>query len=259
MNKTLNSKYAIVRGVAGTYDKCVKPGARKQEIDVELAIEQHNAYCAILENMGLELMKIPADGRFPDCCFAEDPGIIFGQKAVISRMKTASRAGETTSIKKALSIHKKIFEIRAPGTIDGGDVLKAGNRVYIGLSKRTNLSAIRQVESFISKDGYEIIPVKIRNTLHLKTVCTHIGNNCMVIAPGHFDDGIFADYDIIRVPKNESYSANCLAINGKVIIPRGFPKTKALIENKGFKTIQAGMSEFEKGGGSLTCLSIVYN
>ena len=272
-------KYAIVRDVATTYDKCVKPAGSITPIDVPLAQAQHRAYCNVLKKSGLKLIRIPADDRFPDCCFVEDPAIVIGDTAIISRLGVKSRRGEEMAVRNTLARYKTIRWIKPPGTIEGGDVLQIGRNIYIGLSERTNLSAIRQVKAIAAEHRYEVIPVRVKGMIHLKTGCTYLGNNCVTLVKGpaqpdgrsggQLDEKSFAGYKRIIIPKLESYSANCLSINGRVLIPKGYPRTRQLIKNnarltgcevgQGFKIIELDMSEFRKGGGSLTCLSLLFS
>lgn len=251
-------KYAIIRGVPNTYEKCITSRTFENKIHAELAREQHMQYCEILEQLGLTLIIIQPDDRFPDCCFVEDPAIVIGEIAILSRMGAKSRIGEEIQVGNTLSKYKEVHQIKPPGTIDGGDVLRIDEKVYIGLSERTNHFAIQQVHTIISDYGYRVIPVKIRNILHLKSACTYIGNNYIVMFPGHFDDRIFSEYDKIIIGEREAHSANCLSVNGKVLVQKGYPHTKSLIENEGFETVEIEISEFRKGGGSLTCLSIIF-
>ncbi|MFB0508178.1 MAG: dimethylarginine dimethylaminohydrolase family protein [Thermodesulfobacteriota bacterium] len=251
-------KYAIIRGVPNTYDRCIKSHKVENEISVELAKEQHTRYCEILEQLGLTLIFIDPDDRFPDCCFIEDPAIVIGDTAIISRMAAKARVGEEIEVRNTLSQYKKVKEIKPPGTLDGGDVLRINEKIYVGVSERTNHFAIQQLRTYLSDYGYGVIPVKIVHILHLKSACTFIGNNYIVMFPGHFDDEIFSEYDRIIIQKGEAHSANCLSVNGKVLVQKGYPNTKKLIEDAGFETVDIEMSEFRKGGGSLTCLSIIF-
>ena len=253
----MEGRYAIVRDVPDTYPKCIRMN-KFEEIDVELAKKQHRMYCETLTNLGLKVIKIPADERYPDCCFVEDTAIVVGNKAIISNMGAPSRAGEEKKVKELLAKYKKIFEITPPATIDGGDVLKIDKNIYIALSERTNEFAIQQMKNFLSKDSYKIIPVKIKGILHLKSVCNRIGNDYVLLAKGYFDDEIFSGYKKIVTPKEETYAANCLSINKKVLIAEGYPHTKKLIEKEGFDVIEMNVSEFKKGDGGLTCLSIIF-
>jgi dimethylargininase len=253
-----SAQFAVVRGVSANYDQCIKPNGLNNRIDLELAREQHRQYSQTLQQLGLTLLKVDADDSLPDCCFVEDTTIIAGATAIINHMQSPSRALETTEVKKLLADYKTKKEILYPGFIDGGDVLKIDNKIYIGISERSNLHAAEQVKAIVSGQGFEVIPVEIKDTLHLKTACTYLGDGCLVMAPGHFDQDIFAGYKKIVVPAEEAYSANCLAVNGKIVVPSGYSRTREYIEKEGFATVEVDISEFRKGNGGLTCLSILF-
>jgi dimethylargininase len=252
------AQYAVVRGVSRNYERCIQENGVNNRIDLQLAGEQHQRYCQTLQQLGLTLIKVDADDNLPDCCFVEDTAIIAGETTIITRMQAPSRALETIEVKKLLANYKTTKEILPPGFIDGGDVLRINKKIYIGISERTNREAVEQVRALVAKEGYEVIPVEIKGTLHLKTVCTYLGEGVMVIASGHFEQNVFAGYKKITVPGEEAYSANCLAVNGKVIVPGGYPRTREYIEKEGFKTVEVDISEFRKGNGGLTCLSIIF-
>ena len=252
-------EFAIVRGIPDTFQDCVTMSHGTPQINIELARQQHEAYCKTLEQLGLKLIKIAADNALPDCCFTEDTAIIFGDLAIITNPGTPSRVAETVEMEKTLTSLKKMYHLSPPATLDGGDVLKIDNKIFIGNSSRTNEEAIKQVAAIINPKGFEVIGVKIRNTtLHLKSVCTYLGNGCIILAEGYLDDKIFSEYDKIIVPKEEEYCANCLVVNGKILIPKGFPKTKSLIEAKGFSVIEMEISEIQKADGALTCSSVIF-
>ncbi|HBC93618.1 MAG TPA: N(G),N(G)-dimethylarginine dimethylaminohydrolase, partial [Pelotomaculum sp.] len=115
-----------------------------------------------------------------------------------------------------------------------------------------------QVKVLVADNGYEVIPVEIKGTLHLKTVCTYLGDGCVIMAPSHFDHTIFSEYRKVMVSEEEAYSANCLAVNGKVVVPGGYPRAREHIGKEGFATMEVDISEFRKGNGGLTCLSIIF-
>ena len=258
MHQNNRPGFALVRGIPATFRQCINDFHSGAEIEVELAKKQHQSYCGILEKLGLTLIRIEADDNLPDCCFIEDTAIVIADTGIITYPGTPTRVAETVEIEKKLSAVKNIYHITPPATIEGGDVLKIDKKIYIGNSTRTNGEGIKQVTSIIKPQGYEVIAVKIINTLHLKSVCTYLGNNCLLVAAGFFDIKIFSDYDIIVVPKEEEYCANCLVINGTVLIPKGYKVTKSLIEEKGFTVIELDMTEIEKADGALTCLSIIF-
>ena len=252
----LTVKYAIVRPVPDSYERCVRTNVEK--IDIALARNQHEEYCKTLQKLGLKLIWIKGDDALPDSCFVEDTAIVIGEKTIICNMKIKSRAPEVIEVAKVLKKLKETYYIKPPATIDGGDVLKIENRVFIGLSARTNLHAIRQLRKVLEGSDLEIVPVKVQNVLHLKSACTYLGNNYVILSKGNFDVSVLRDYEKIVVPRGEEYAADCLAINGTVLMARGYPKTKKLVENEGFSVKEIEMSEFRKGEGALTCLSIIW-
>lgn len=173
-------------------------------------------------------------------------------------MKTKTRVKETLEVAKVLEKLKETYYIKPPATIDGGDVLKIEDKVFVGLSARTNIHAIHQLKKILENSNFEIFPVRVRNVLHLKSACTYLGNNCVIVSKGHFDTDILRDYNEIVVARGEEYVADCLAVNGTVLMAKGFPETKKLIGKKGFFVKELEMSEFCKGDGALTCLSILW-
>ena len=253
---TLAVKYAIVRPVPDSYDRCVRTNVEK--IDVALAKRQHAEYCKALQKLGLELIWIEGGNALPDSCFVEDTAVIFGEKAIICNMKIKSRVKEVVEVAKVLEELKETYYIKPPATIDGGDVLKIEDKVFVGLSTRTNLHAIHQLRKILENSNLEIVPVRVQNVLHLKSACTYLGNNYVILSKGHFDTHILRDYKKIVVPRGEEYAADCLAINGTIMMAKGYPKTKKLVEKEGFFVKELEMSEFRKGEGALTCLSIIW-
>ncbi len=254
---TPSGQFALVRQVPDSFDRCIKPDG-EAVIDVDLARRQHADYCAALENAGLELIRLEADERYPDGCFVEDTTVVAGDLAVMLPIGAPSRVGEEVEVEKTLRRYKIVEEIKPPASMDGGDILKIEKRLYIGLSQRTNRRAISELGKLISPQGYEAIPVPLEKVLHLKSAVSYLGEQHVVVSPGSFDDRVLSEYNKITVPDDEAYSANCLAVNGVVLVSKGFPRTKSRIESAGFETVELDMSEFRKGWGSLTCLSIIF-
>lgn len=257
--KSLNAvtaRHALVRSVPDSYDHCVRTNVEK--IDVTLAKKQHAEYCTALKKLGLELVRIKRDDTLPDSCFVEDTAVILGEKAVICNMKVESRVKEVVEVTKVLEELKKTYHIKPPAIIDGGDVLRIEDKVFVGLSARTNLHAVQQLAKIMESSNMEIVPVKIHNILHLKSACTYLGNNYVIFSKGHFDTDILRGFRKIVVPSGEEYAADCLAIGETVLMAKGYPKTKKLIDKEGFLARELEMSEFRKGDGALTCLSIIW-
>ncbi|UCG36846.1 MAG: N(G),N(G)-dimethylarginine dimethylaminohydrolase [Candidatus Bathyarchaeota archaeon] len=249
------SKYAIVRPVPNSYAKCVR--RNKERIDVALARKQHKRYCDAIRELGLELIWIQRADNLPDSCFVEDTAVVIGEKAVICNMKVKSRAEEVTKVANAMKGLRDTHFIKPPATIDGGDVLTIENKVFVGITSRTNMYAANQLKNIVKNTGFEIIPVKISTVLHLKSACTYLGNKTVVLSKGHFNIDCLQGLRRILVPKDEEYAADCLAINGKVIVAEDYPKTKRLVEKHGYEVRTLDISEFRKCEGALTCLSII--
>jgi dimethylargininase len=181
-----------------------------------------------------------------------------GDSAMVLNPGAPSRVGERVAVREALERFKKVTEMAAPATLDGGDILFADDQYFVGLTERTNRGGFEVFERFVREKLYKATAVPMTNILHLKSACTYLGDSRILAASGYFDESIFCNYTLIHVSKIEEYSANCVAVNDKVIVIAGYPQTKAAIEAAGFETIEVEMSEFKKGGGSLTCLSIIF-
>ncbi|HEY4644287.1 MAG TPA: arginine deiminase family protein [Bacteroidota bacterium] len=259
MRHTPTGTYAMVREVASTYDRCVRSQSRSVKIDVELARMQHRHYCRSLEQLGLGLVRIRPDVRFPDCCFVEHPAAVIGGVAIVGSMGVPSRVGEERAVKEAIAPYKEVYELKPPGTLEGGDVLVIDGKVYVGLSRRTNPAGVDAVRAVAGESGYAVVPVRISTALHLKSVCSYLGEDCILLSRGHFDDGIFSAFKTLVVPKEEAYASNCLAVNGKVFLPKGYLRAREMVDREGFETAEIDISEFKKGNGGLTCLSIVFS
>jgi dimethylargininase len=247
---------ALVRPVPDSYDHCVR--FNREKIDVALAQKQHAEYCKTLEQLGLNFVPVSGDNTLPDSCFVEDTAAIFRETAVICNLKMKSRAREVVEVAKVLSKIKDTHYIKPPATIDGGDILKVEHTVFVGLTSRTNLHAVRQLEGILAKSDFKIVPIRVNSVLHLKSACTYLGDNHVVVAEGFFNTDLLHDYMKIVVPKGEEYAADCLAVNGTILVAKGYPKTRRLIERAGFSTREVEVSEFRKGDGALTCLSILF-
>lgn len=253
---TPTAKYAVVRPVPDSYDHCVRTNTEK--IDVALAKAQHREYCNTLQELGLKLVWIKGDNTLSDSCFVEDTAITVGEKAIICNMKIKSRAKEVVEVARVLEKLKETHYVKPPATIDGGDVLKVEDKILVGLSARTNLQAVRQLEKILENDSLQVVPVKIQNVLHLKSACTYLGSNCVIFSKGCFDPEILRDYEKVVVPRGEEYVADCLAINGVVLMAKGYPKSRRLLEKRGFLVKDLEISEFRKGEGALTCMSVIW-
>ncbi len=228
--------------------------------DHELALHQHAAYCHVLASCGLELIPLLPVEWHPDSTVVEETAILTERGAVITRPGAESRRGETEEIQ--LLVHRQFPEagaIVALGTVDGGDVCEAGTHFFIGISQRTNEAGATQLAEILTSFGYTSSLIDIRglsNILHLKSGVAYLGGNSLVIIEALSTTKEFSDYELVHVNSAEEYAANCLYINGRVLIAAGFPNLKKQLENLGYPTMALEMSEFQKMDGGLSCLSL---
>ena len=252
---TGSARHALVRPVPASYNQCTRTS--RVTIDVALARRQHVEYCRVLRSLGLRLIWIRGDDALPDSCFVEDTAVVFGDTAVICNLRVSSRANEVIEVARVLAELKDAYRITPPATIDGGDVLTIEDRVFVGISARTNLHAVTQLKTILDDRAWDVVPVKVRKVLHLKSACTYLGKGVVILSSGSFDSTILAGLEKIVVPKGEEYAADCLVVNGTVLMAKGYAGARKLVENAGFRVRELDIGEFRKGDGALTCLSIL--
>ena len=227
--------------------------------DYEKALAQHAAYVETLKQCGVDVTVLPADEAYPDSCFVEDPAIVTKYCAVITNPGAPSRKGETAAIEPVLEQFypkDKIFHITDPGTLEGGDVMMCGDTFYVGQSARTNAEGIRQLGEILSPFGCKVVAVPLTEVLHLKTGVVYLENNNMLTAGEFCTKPAFESYHKVEIPVEEAYAANCIWVNGKVIVPAGYPTVQAAVESLGYPVLVCDTSEFRKIDGGLSCLSL---
>ncbi len=228
--------------------------------DYGRALEQHEAYCVALEQSGLTLTRLEPDQRYPDSTFVEDTAVLTKRCAVITNPGAPSRAGEDEVISKTLaSFYSELQSIREPGTLDGGDVCEAGNHFFIGISERTNEGGAQQLAELLTSFDYTASLVDITDVhgiLHLKSGLAYLGDKRLAVIEGFRNRAEFRGYDLIHVDAGEGYAANCVSINGCVLIAAGDPAWEGKLRELGYKTVALDMSEFQKMDGGLSCLSL---
>ncbi len=224
--------------------------------DHEKALKQFTAYVEALESCGLEVTVLDALEKFPDAHFVEDTAVVTPEVAVITIPGAISRQGEQTSIEPVLSRFRKIENIQAPGTVDGGDVLMAGNRFFIGISDRTNVEGARQLGTILGSHGYAWDTIPVGEGLHLKSSINYVGKNTLILTAPFQHLNLFEPYNKIVLDDTETYAANTLWINDSLIMPKGFPTTKKQLSVLNQPIVELDVSEVAKMDGGLTCLSL---
>lgn len=225
-----------------------------------VAKAQHERYCEALARCELELTRLPTDARYPDATFVEDTAILTGRGAIVTRPGAESRLGEIESVREALlELTPSLGEIEAPGTVDGGDVCEFNDRYLIGISARTNEDGARQLVAILASHGYESTTIDIRGIpelLHLKSGLGALDDGRLVASAVLAGRDELRGYPLVRVEDRESYAANCVCINHRVLIARGFPRLEAALVALRYEVVTLEMSEFRKMDGGLSCLSL---
>jgi dimethylargininase len=250
---------AIVRAPARNFDAGLTTVSLGAPL-FEGVLEQHERYCEALVECGLALTRLKADERYPDSTFVEDTAVITERGAILMRPGAESRAGEVETMRPALEgLFGKMAAIAAPGIVDGGDICEAGEHFFLGLSHRTNEEGARQLAGHLAGLGYTSSTVDVRamtSILHLKSGIAFIGENTLVVIEEVADRPELAGFELVRVSEEESYGANCVWVNDRVLVAEGFPKLTAALRARGFKPLVLDMSEFRKMDGGLSCLSL---
>ena len=187
----------------------------------------------------------------------EDTAVILPEVAVLTRPGADARRPETESIIPALETYRELLFIQEPGTVDGGDVLVLDKDIFVGMSTRTNQAAVDQMNALLGAYGYHAQAVELHDCLHLKSAVTRVDGKTLLINPNWVDAQHFAGFDLIDVHPSESFAANCLPVNGEIIFPAEFPKTRAKLEARGYKVRTVQVDELAKAEGAVTCCSLI--
>ena len=249
---------ALTRAVSPSLADCQLTHVAREPIDIARAHVQHAAYRDALAQAGCTVLELAALLEHPDAVFVEDVAIVLDEVAIMTRPGALSRRGEVDSVAAALASHRTLERIEAPGTIDGGDVLRLGRSLYVGLSGRSNADGIEQLRRLLQPLGYLVEGVSLRGCLHLKSAVTQVAPDTLLLQPAWVDAAVFPDARIIEVDPAEEHAANALAIGKHVIYPDCFPRTRARLEAAGIAVLPVDVSELQKAEGAVTCCSLVF-
>jgi dimethylargininase len=249
---------AITRKVSSALANCELSFIARQPIDMVKARAQHQAYEDLLDKLGAKVESLPEEPDLPDSMFVEDPVIVLDEVAVICSPGTEARRKEVPSLAAALEKYRKLEYVKLPGTVEGGDVLHVGKKLFAGITKRSNPEGIRQLAVIVGRFGYELTAVPVTGCLHLKSAMTYLGRNTLLGNRGSFDERRLPGFEWVDVDPAEPHAGNALAIGDSVIFPASFPKTREKIEANGFKVVSLDISELQKAESGLTCSSLIF-
>lgn len=249
---------AITRGVSRHIDACQLTHRSREEVNYEKACSQLEQYCELLRRWGVNLMPVAASDSHPDCCFVQDTAVVLDEVCVIASMGADTRLGEVAEVEKLVAPLRKIRHIFLPATLDGGDVVQFGKRLFVGLSTRTNARGIAALAEIVESYGYTVIPVVVNGGLHLTTGCGIVNDETVLLNPRWLDALAFSGLRQLYVPEDEPWAANTIRVDDNVCLEEGAPQTVDLVQPYAGNIAMLDISEFRKAEGSLSCLSLIF-
>jgi dimethylargininase len=248
---------AITRSVSPSIVHCELTHLAREPIDLARAAAQHARYEAALAALGCTVERLPDAPDLPDAVFVEDAAVVLDRIAVVTRPGAASRRPETASVAAALARYRALRAIEAPGTLDGGDVLRVGTRLFVGRTGRSNAAGIAQLARFAAEDGLTVVPVEVSGCLHLKSAVTEFAPGRLLVQPEWLDLAPFAGLDRLPVDPAEPSAANVLRVGPGLLVAAAYPRTRARLEAEGIAVQVVDASELAKAEGALTCCSLI--
>ncbi len=249
---------AMTRAVSPRIAECELTHLAREPINPGRARKQHRRYEELLAELGCELHHLPPEPELPDSVFVEDTAVVLDELAVISRPGAESRRAETASVAEALKPYRKLSHIQAPGTLDGGDVLRIGKTLYVGLSNRSNLEGIEQLQRIVIAFGYSVNAVRLRDCLHLKSAVTQVAKDTLLINRQWVNSAVFGSMRLINVDESEPFAANAVRIGDTLIYAEAFPETLGRLKKQGIRIRTVDASELAKAEGGVTCCSLIF-
>lgn len=248
---------ALVRSVPETIERCELTHLERVAISFDRARRQHEDYVELLNRLGCVVENMEALPDHADSVFVEDTVLVLDEVAVILRPGAVSRQAETATAARAISRHRPLLFLSAPATLDGGDILKCGRTLYVGVSTRSNAEGIRQLAGLVAPFDHHVVPVPIRGCLHLKSAATFARADLLVANPEWVDPGVFEKVELVTVHPDEPHGANVLPVAGFVIAAKAFPRTNERLTAHGLTLETVDLSELAKAEGAVTCCSVM--
>ncbi len=230
----------------------------RTSIDYPHALQQHEDYCRMLRDCGAEVRVLDVNRALPDGVFIEDTAIVLDEVAVLASMGTEARRSELAGIEVELKKFREVQRIAGPASMEGGDVLRVGRTLLVGVSSRTNRAGASALETIVRRHGYRVVPVPVRGCLHLKTACTALPDECLLVNRAWLDREALRGFEIVSIPETEPWAANVVLVGASVCLAAAHSRTAGMIRERGFEVRAVDLSEFAKAEGGVTCLSILF-
>ncbi len=250
-------KVALVRAVPPSISDCELTHLSRTHIDFERASDQHRQYEEALESLGCTIVRAPTLPDLPDSVFVEDTAIVLPEIAIITRPGADSRLPEVETVASTLCELRPLSHITEPGKLDGGDVLRIGTRIFVGIGGRSNEEGVRQLQEILAPLGYSVEPIRVSGCLHLKTAVTEVAERTLLLNPGWVDATSFSEFDFIEVHPAEPFAANALKIDDAIVYSADHSRTRDRLAVLGVRIHTTPIDELAKAEAGVTCCSIV--
>jgi len=252
-------RIAITREVSPRIGDCELAHLARVPIDLDTARAQHRQYEECLAALGCRIHRLPAEPSLPDSVFVEDTAVVLDELAIIARPGAASRRGETGAPAEMLRAYRRLTYIEQPGTLDGGDVLRIGKRLLVGLSSRSNEAGVEQMRRLAGPFGYSVESVRVKGCLHLKSAVTQVAESTLLVNPKWVDTGAFEGMELVDVDPREPFGGNALLVGDTVVYPISYPATRRRLEERGIVVKAVDVAELGKAEGGVTCCSLIFS
>ena len=249
---------ALTHVISPNIDRCELSFLERTPFNYKRAVEQHEQYCELLRDCGIEVIELSMNRSFPDSTFIEDTAVVLDELAIMASMGVESRREEIPGIESVLGYYKDMQHIRLPATLEGGDVLRIEKKFFVGISPRTNIAGFESIKEILEPFGYEVIPVAVNGCLHLKSACVAVDDRTLLVNPCWLDLQPLSDFRIIPVPEDEPAAVNSLRINSTICMHSGYKKTIDSLVKLGF-SVKTDISELLKAEAGMTCSSIIFS
>ncbi len=250
---------AITRSPGAELARCELTHLPRQPIDVELAAAQHRGYQAALRGAGVRVIELPAGPAQPDGVFVEDTAVVLDEVAVLTSPRPASRRGELAAVEAALAPFRQLLRLPPDAFLEGGDVVRIGRTLFVGLSGRTGQAGLRALDDQLRPFGYTLVPVHVAGCLHLKSAVCTLDDETVLLNRAWVDGEPFARLRQVDVPDSEPFGANVLHLPGTILASAAFPATADLVRSFGLRVVTVDVSELHKAESGVTCMSLLFD
>ncbi len=257
LSQNTSGMVALTRVPSPEIGSCELTYLARTPIDYCAAVQQHAAYVQTLRDLRLKVLDLSPLPELPDSTFVEDTALVLDEVAVLAS-PCRPRRSETESVRHLLSRYRQTAAIGMDARLEGGDVLRDGRTLYVGQSTRTDANGLLSLRGAVSYYGYRVVPVQVRNCLHLSTAASCLERDTFLVNPDWIDTAGFAGKRLIKLPKEEPWAANVLNVGGCIVLPSKFPRTSELLDKLGYTICAVDVSELLKAEAGVSCMVLVF-